>query len=231
MYNFRQQTGRAATTHPKNSEEFQTKYDRPQHYSRRRKHRKEIKGSEEDNIITKEKMEDMNTHGDVVLKYQCDICKKQVMTKKGLKTHIGRMHEKSLQRLEREKKQQFSCDECDIKRSTEALLKSHKKIVHGNIKRNLSEMRRGPKVTVSPPSRSPPSKKVKEDDITLEEEDLEKRIGNLRRPIAKRQDPELIQSKEMEIDNLKRLLTTSGEVIATLENKNNNLNNKAKFYE
>ena len=103
--------------------------------------------------------EDMDTHGDVQLKYECDICKKRVMTKKGLKSHKSRMHEKSLQRIEREKRQQFSCDQCDIKRSTDVLLRSHKKLVHGVIKRTLSEMRRGPKVTVSPPSLSPPAKK------------------------------------------------------------------------
>ena len=48
--------------------------------------------------------EDMDTHGDVLLKYECDICKKRVMTKKGLKSHKSIMHKKSLQRIEREKK-------------------------------------------------------------------------------------------------------------------------------
>ena len=72
---------------------------------------------------------------------------------------------------------------------------------------------------------------MKEDDITLEEEDLEMRIENIRRPRVKKQEPEVGQSKQKEINDLKRLLLASGEVIATLENKNNNLNNKAEFYE
>ena len=114
-------------------------------------------------VKKQEKTEDMDTYGDVVLKYKCDICNKRVMTNKGLKTHKSRMHEKSIERIERERKQQFSCDKCDIKRNTETLLKSHKKVVHGDIKRNLSEMRRGSNITISPPSLSPPFKKVKEE--------------------------------------------------------------------
>ena len=58
----------------------------------------------------KEDVEEMDTYGNVLLKYQCDICKKRVMTSKGLKSHKSRMHEKSLQRIERERKQQFQCD-------------------------------------------------------------------------------------------------------------------------
>ena len=119
-----------------------------------------------------EKIEDMDTHGNILLKYKCDICSKRVMTSKGLKTHISRMHKKSLQRVERESKQQFSCDECHIKRSTEVLLKSHKKCVHGNIKRSISEMRRGTKTTRSPPSMSPPAKKAKEEEEKLGEEEM-----------------------------------------------------------
>ena len=42
----------------------------------------------------------MDTHGDVVLKYNF---KKRVMTKRGQKSHMSRMHEKSLQRIERKK--------------------------------------------------------------------------------------------------------------------------------
>ena len=42
----------------------------------------------------KEEVEEMDTYGNVLLKYQCDIYKKKVMTSKGLKTHKSRMHEK-----------------------------------------------------------------------------------------------------------------------------------------
>ena len=181
--------------------------------------------------VIDEKDEDMDTHGNVLLKYKCDICNKRVMTSKGLKTHISRMHEKSLQRIERERNQKYACDKCDIKRSTEVLLKSHMKLVHGHLKRSLSETGKGPKATISPPSRSPPSKKVKEEDALLEEEDLEKRIVKLKRPIQKGQEPILPQNKQKEIENLNRLLIASGEVIATLEGENNNLNSKAEFYE
>ena len=195
---------------------------------------RELSGPQDVNTKQSEdgdKKEDMDTHEDILLKYECEICKKRIMTKKGLKLHKARMHEKSLQRLEREKSQIYSCDECDIKRSTEVLLKSHMKHVHGNIKRNLSEMRRGPKVTRSPPSLSPPSKKPKEDNSELEEEELEKRIENIRRPRPKKKEPELQADNKKEIDNLKRLLSASGEVIATLEDENNHLNTKAEFYE
>ena len=173
-----------------------------------------------------EENEEMDTHGDVLLKYKCDICSKRVMTSKGLKTHKSKMHEKSLQRIERERKQQFSCDECDIKRDTEVLLKSHKKLVHGNIKRDLSEMRRETKSTRSPPSLSPPPKKVKEGEVSIDEDDLEERIEKLRNPKA-----EVIALQKKEIDNLNRLLEASGEVISNLENENNQLNAKAEFYE
>ena len=37
--------------------------------------------------------------------------------------------------------------------------------------------------------------------------------------------------KEKEMENLKQLLTASGEVIATLEEENNHLNAKSDFYE
>ena len=190
----------------------------------------------------------MDTQGDVLLKYKCDVCYKRVMTSKGLKTHKSRMHEKSLQRIERERKQQFSCDECDIKRNTEILLKSHKKLVRGNIKRNFSEMRRETKSRPSPPSLSPPPKKVKEDEVSvnkddlderveepskvkedddsINEEELEERINKLRNPKT-----EIIAIQKKEIDNLNRLLTASGEVISNLENENNELNAKAEFYE
>ena len=53
------------------------------------------------------------------------------------------------------------------------------KLVHGDLKRDLSEMRKRPKwakVTASPPSLSPPSKKTKEEDTPVEVEDLEARI-------------------------------------------------------
>ena len=130
--------------------------------------------------------EDMDTHGNVLLKYKCDICNKRVMTSRGLKSHISRMHEKSLQRIEREGNQKFSWEKCDIKRSTEVLMKSHMKAVHGYLKRSLSEIKRGPKAVVSPPSRSPPTKKIKEEDNILNEEDLEERIDKLRRPKQKK---------------------------------------------
>ena len=150
------------------------------------------------------------------------------------------MHEKSIERIEREKKQKNSCDICDIKRNTETLLKSHKKAVHGDIKRNLSEMRRGPKITISPPSLSPPFKKVKEEVTIVGEDDLTERIEKLKKRKGKQQDPatsiknsniEIIAIQKKEIDNLNRLLTASGEVIANLENENNNLNSKSEFYE
>ena len=35
----------------------------------------------------------------IILKYKCDICNKRVMTKKGLKLHISRMHEKAWKEL------------------------------------------------------------------------------------------------------------------------------------
>ena len=54
---------------------------------------------------------------------------------------------------------------------------------------------------------------------------MEKRIKKLRRPQTKRKEPKTQSDKEME--NLKRLLTASGEVIATLEDENNHLNGKA----
>ena len=209
----------------------------------------ELKGPEMIEIKPEEKVEeneDMDTYGDVLLKYKCDICNKRVTTSKGLKTHKSRMHEKSLQRLERERKQQYQCDECDIKRDTEVLLKSHKKLVHGNIKRNLSEMKRGSKTTHSPPSLSPPPKKVKEnedptnEDINADikedinedvhestnEDELDARIERLRTSKA-----EIISIQKKEIDNLNNLLSASGEVITNLENENNNLNAKAEFYE
>ena len=78
--------------------------------------------------------------------------------------------------------------------STDVLLKSHMKLVHGDLKRDLSKMRKRPKrakAIASPPSLSPPSKKAKEEDITVEvensearveEDDLEARINDLRRP-------------------------------------------------
>ena len=185
----------------------------------------------------------MDTHGNVLLKYECDICKKRVMTPRGLKSHKSRMHEKSLQRLERESKQQFSCKICDIKRNTEVLIKSHMKTVHGDLKRNLSEMRK-PKAKHSPPNLSPPAKKAKEndstqeeedkiqveeEDTTFDEEDLNKRMELLKRPAANKE--ELNTKLTKEIDNLERLLTASGEVIANLENENNQLHAKAEFYE
>ena len=153
------------------------------------------------------------------------------MTSKGLKLHKSRMHEKSLERIERERKQQFKCDQCDIKRNTEILLKSHMKQVHGFMKRNLSEMKRGTKTTRSPPSLSPPNKKVKEDEITIDKDDLESIIEQLRIPKPKRPEHEVIEIQKKEIDNLNTLLTASGEVIANLEDENNHLNAKAEFYE
>ena len=156
------------------------------------------------------------------------------MTKKGLKLHISRMHEKSMERIEREKKQRFACNKCDIKRSTDVLLKSHMKLVHGDLKRDLSEMRKRPKRTkaiASPSSLSPPSKKAKKEDTTVEEEnsearieedDLEARINDLRIPNT--------NTQQKKIDDLERLLTASGEVIANLEEENNQLNAKAEFY-
>ena len=189
-------------------------------------------------IDVKEKVEDMDTH--VLLKYECDICKKIVMTPS---RHKSIMHEKSLQRLERESKQQFFCEICDIKRNTEVLIKSHMKTVHGDLKRNLSEMRK-PKAKHSPPNLSPPAKKAKEndstqeeedkiqveeEDTTFDEEDLNKRMELLKRPAANKE--ELNTKLTKEIDNLERLLTASGEVIANLENENNQLHAKAEFYE
>ena len=91
------------------------------------------------------------------------------MSARGLKSHKSRMHEKSFQRLERERKQQLSCEIFDIKRSTKDLIKSHLKTVNGDLKRNLSEMRRL-KAKHLPPSSSPPAKKAKEYNSTLEEE-------------------------------------------------------------
>ena len=183
---------------------------------------------------------------DIVPKYNCDICNKYVMTAKGLKLHKIRMHEKSLQRLEREMKQNYSCDLCDIKRSSEVLLKSHMKIVHSHLKRDYSEMRK-PKTKHSPPSSSPPFKKVKEnsptqkvdqpkgeeENRTFDEEDLEARIEVLRRPRANTDDlsTTMVTKHKQEIDNLERLLTASGEVIANLETENNQLHAKAEFYE
>ena len=130
----------------------------------------------------------------------------------------------------------------------------------------MFELRRGSKTTRSPASSSP-SKKVKEDDIsveenytkeegnkndeeveevqeeertqeviteeetTLEDDDLEQRIENIRRPRPKTMEPNPLLDKDKEINNLKRLLAASGEVIATLEDENNHLNAKAEFYE
>ena len=182
----------------------------------------EVKGYEMDQTTPnkeEENTEDMDTHGDILLKYECDIWKKKVMTKKGLKIHKNRMHEKSLQWLERERKQQFSCDECDIKRNTEILLKNHKKLVHDNIKKNLSEMRRGLKTISSPTSPSPPTKKEKENSISLEKEDLERK-KSLRRPRPKNQEPVLHDKNQKEIVNLKNILTASGEVIANVKDEN-----------
>ena len=176
----------------------------------------------------------LGVENEIILKYKCDICNKRVMTKKGLKLHISRMHEKSMERIERENKQRFACNKCDIKRSTNVFLKSHMKLVHGDLKRDLSEIRKRPKQAKaigSPPSLSPTSKKAKEEDITVEvensearveEDDLEARINDLRRP-----NTNALQNK---IDDLERLLTASGEVIANLEQENNQLNAKAEFY-
>ena len=178
-----------------------------------------------------EEKEDMDTNGDVLLKYKCDICNKRVMTSKGLKSHKSRMHEKSLQRVARESKQQFPCDMCDIKRNTEILLKSHIKLVHGHMQRNLSEMKRGTKTSHSPPSLLPPYKKVKENEDTIDEADLERRIVELRKPKAQSPENKIIAVQKKEIDKLNTLLMASGEVIANLEDENNHLNTKAEFYE
>ena len=101
------------------------------------------------------------------------------MTKKGLKLHDSRLHEKSIERIERERKQPFACNKCDIKRSSEVLLKSQMKLLHRDLKRDFSEMKLRPKqakVTASPPSLSLPCKKAEEEDTPVEVEDLEVRI-------------------------------------------------------
>ena len=157
----------------------------------------------------------MDTQGDVLLKYKCDVCYKRVMTSKGLKTHKSRMHEKSLQRIERERKQQFSCDECDIKRNTEILLKSHKKLVHGNIKRNLSEMRRETKSRPSPPSLSPPPKKVKEDEVSVNKDDLDERVEE---PSKVKEDDDSINEEELE-ERINKLRNPKTEIIAIRRKK------------
>ena len=134
------------------------------------------------------------------------------------------MHEKSLERIDHESKQRFACDKCDIKQSTKVLIKGHKKLVLRDMKRNLSEMRKRPKskATASPPSLSPPTKKAKEDDTTTEEEDLETRIENLKRPKTNNQ--------QIKFEDLERLRTASGKVIANLDEENNQLHAKAEFH-
>ena len=72
---------------------------------------------------------------------------------------------------------------------------------------------------------------ITEEETTLEDEDLEQRIENIRRPRPKTMEPNPLLEKDKEINNLKRLLAASGEVIATLEDENNHLNAKAEFYE
>ena len=102
---------------------------------------------------------------------------------------------------------------------------------------------RRPKAKHSPLSLSPPAKKVKENDSTLEEgsktqdeekdtsfdeEDLDKRMEMLRRPTANIE--ELNKKLQRQIDNLQRLLTASAEAIDNLENENNQIHSKAEFY-
>ena len=84
-----------------------------------------------------------------------------------------------------------------------------------------------------PPNPSPPHKKVKENNTSQEEEDLEKRMEALKRP--KDNQPEantsLVTKLQNKIEDLERFLTASGEVIANLEEENNQLQAKAEFYE
>ena len=70
--------------------------------------------------------------------------------------NISKMHEIILER--NEKKKHFSCDKYDINQGTEVRIK---KLVHGDVKINLSEMRQRPKNNKIPPSLSPPAKKMK----------------------------------------------------------------------
>ena len=54
----------------------------------------------------------------------------------------------------------FKCDQCNMKKKTENKLRVHINTIHNRIKRNLSEMKKGPVQTTSM-KLSPPKKKPK----------------------------------------------------------------------
>ena len=57
------------------------------------------------------------------------------------------------------KRSNYKCEMCNIKKKTESELRVHKSTMHNRIKRNLSEMKRGPISRTISVKRSPPMKK------------------------------------------------------------------------